>query len=118
MLQNLSTRGCKLREVDDKVSKKCNGCNPPTHGFRQGEKLCPAWGKKCLNCGKNNHFAYCCKLLPSKESPSGNQSTAAAVDEGSSALAAMGGVLPTENVSSFFTYSNELRVQEKLWLAD
>ena len=38
----------------------CNGCGcKPPHVDR--EKQCPAWGKKCLNCGVLNHFKSVCR---------------------------------------------------------
>ena len=41
-------------------SQYCNGCgSKPPHADR--EKTCPAWGKKCLNCGVENHFRSVCK---------------------------------------------------------
>lgn len=36
--------------------KPCHRCNK-FHPMNQ----CPAWGKKCSNCGKMNHFAQVCK---------------------------------------------------------
>ena len=93
---------------NEQTSKRCNGCNSSTHGFRQRERQCPAWGKKCKNCGKNNHFEYCCKQPPSKDNSSGGVSAAATMDQASSALAAMGGTLGSENVSYFYAFSNKL----------
>lgn len=37
--------------------KPCQRCNK-FHPMNQ----CPAWGKKCSKCGKQNHFAYVCKF--------------------------------------------------------
>lgn len=37
--------------------KPCHRCNK-FHPMNQ----CPAWGKKCSSCGKQNHFAYVCKF--------------------------------------------------------
>ena len=89
-------------------SETCNGCGGPVHGgFKQRERECPGWGKKCHNCGKMNHLKQCCKQVKQAS----GQATAAATGDGSSlvpsALAAMGGA---NNVSYFYAFSNELKV--------
>ena len=43
-----------------KVTTRCPGCNSEGHAASDREKKCPAWGKKCFNCGKQNHFGRCC----------------------------------------------------------
>lgn len=40
----------------ESTRKPCHRCNK-FHPINQ----CPAWGKKCSNCGKMNHFAQVCK---------------------------------------------------------
>ena len=46
----------KNRETPSKANGNCSKCNS-THP----PKACPAFGKKCLKCGKHNHFAKCCR---------------------------------------------------------
>lgn len=52
-----------MRNSRDRSSlwKKCGKC-----GRRQHESggVCPALGKNCLNCGKENHFSAVCNLPP------------------------------------------------------
>lgn len=36
-------------------------------GFIHKPKNCPAYGKSCNNCGKNNHFSKCCKAEATKK---------------------------------------------------
>ena len=40
------------------VSQKCTGCGRQRHTDR---KRCPAWGKSCFKCKKQNHFANVCR---------------------------------------------------------
>ena len=47
---------------DDHKSKECWNCG--TAHNRSRKELCPAFGKKCLKCGKPSHFAAKC---PSKK---------------------------------------------------
>jgi len=44
--------------VQSKSHKECWFCGRQ-HDF--GRKYCPAYGKQCTKCGKNNHFAAKCK---------------------------------------------------------
>ena len=39
------------------ASKPCSGCGTTSHTNSQCSTVCPAWGKQCLNCNKQNHFA-------------------------------------------------------------
>jgi len=41
------------------INKECYFCGG-TFPHVGGKKKCPAWGKKCITCGKMNHFAKCC----------------------------------------------------------
>ena len=41
-------------------SRSCKFCNTQ-HEFKA--KHCPAWGKTCSSCGKENHFAVQCEFL-------------------------------------------------------
>ncbi|CAI5671480.1 unnamed protein product [Oreochromis niloticus] len=50
--------------------KTCGRC-----GMQHPPKTCPAYGKRCNNCNKNNHYARCCKAQTLK------QSTVHTVDE-------------------------------------
>ncbi|KAK0139298.1 hypothetical protein N1851_024069 [Merluccius polli] len=38
---------------------KCGGSHKP--------KSCPAYGKTCHNCGKDNHFSKCCNAMSTKK---------------------------------------------------
>ena len=38
----------------------CKGCGSTQHLNRERDQKCPAWGKICKNCGKENHFASAC----------------------------------------------------------
>ena len=40
--------------------RKCTGCGS-SHGLQPRNIACPAWGKNCLHCGTQNHFAKVCK---------------------------------------------------------
>ena len=40
---------------------KCQGCGSTRHQNKSRSAACPAWGQKCHNCGKMNHFASQCK---------------------------------------------------------
>lgn len=42
---------------ETKTDYKCGKC-----GGRHKPRSCPAYGKICHNCGKNNHFSKCCKM--------------------------------------------------------
>ena len=52
-------------KVDSGRARKfhCRGCGKTTHG--DGKKMyrrdCPAFGKKCLNCGMHDHFKEVCE---------------------------------------------------------
>ncbi len=37
----------------------CNNC-----GYQHASKSCPAYGKRCHNCGKSNHYARKCRSPP------------------------------------------------------
>lgn len=37
---------------------KCKGCGHKAHP--KGRRQCPAWGKSCHKCGKENHFSTTC----------------------------------------------------------
>lgn len=41
------------RDSKEKICGRCGTQHPP--------KKCPAYGKICNNCNKNNHYARCCK---------------------------------------------------------
>ena len=42
-------------------SDKCHGCGATRHNTR--EKQCPAWGRKCYKCRRENHFAKVCHAV-------------------------------------------------------
>ena len=52
----------KQKGADDKAEFKCGKC-----GNSHKPKSCPAFGKSCNNCGKNNRFSKCCKATQTKE---------------------------------------------------
>ena len=39
----------------------CQGCGTTKHSGQQREEVCEAWGEKCKNCGKFNHFKEVCQ---------------------------------------------------------
>ena len=98
----------------DEVSRKCKGCGSSSHaGYKQREKSCPAWGKKCHRCGKGNHFkSQCGSKEASTEVTDGAVAAVGAADgnESPSAMAAMGNSA-IHNVSYFYAFSNELKSQ-------
>ena len=38
----------------------CIGCGSNTHRNNERDQKCPAWGKICGKCGKDNHFSHAC----------------------------------------------------------
>ena len=48
---------------DSSLHKRCNCCGRLGHNSDRlsREKECPAYGKRCLKCGKNDHFKAICK---------------------------------------------------------
>lgn len=46
----------KSSEFGEKIIENCRRCGK-THKIRQ----CPAWGKRCMKCKKENHFASLCQ---------------------------------------------------------
>ena len=61
-----------VKKSGNAPNRKCNGCGLNSHGpfNRKRSSECKAFGKKCSNCGKPNHFSNVC-----------NSSTTAAVHE-------------------------------------
>ena len=56
------------KQQDRKKTKvrQCKFCGNE-HIMKKSE--CPAWGKQCSNCGKNNHFAKVCAALGKSAQP-------------------------------------------------
>ena len=54
----LNAKRKKFAKRDDRHENifKCKYC-----GKSHASKQCPAFGKKCYNCGKNNHFSKVCQ---------------------------------------------------------
>ena len=48
---------------DGSANRRCNCCGRQGHSSDRTsrEKDCPAFGKKCLKCGKQDHFRSVCK---------------------------------------------------------
>ena len=103
------------RGDDSKPSKRCTGCGGSPHGYMRREKDCPAWGKKCFQCGKSNHLKSYCKQIPaSSEETDGTAAAAAAMDEHATALAMIGGTSLNSGVSYFYaTFGKELQLQSR-----
>ena len=60
----VTTSPTKVNLVGDGSShKRCNCCGRLGHNSDRlsREKECPAYGKKCLRCGKQDHFKMVCK---------------------------------------------------------
>jgi hypothetical protein len=51
------------RPGDVNRHNECRGCGKPSHGKEKtmARKDCPAFGKKCHNCGMENHFTTVCE---------------------------------------------------------
>ena len=73
MLSMEARRSSEMEEEEDQVkafskpskfkksSRICAGCGTREHSSYERQKECPAWGKKCFNCGTMNHFSKCCR---------------------------------------------------------
>ena len=55
---------------DNRTYEKCKYCDRQ-HPKQKGQ--CPAWGKTCNKCGKQNHFAYVCTTGNQNRQQSGGQ---------------------------------------------
>ncbi|XP_028809432.1 uncharacterized protein K02A2.6-like isoform X2 [Denticeps clupeoides] len=53
-----------VRKDDGKSTVNCKFCGKV---HERSKKKCPAYGKKCKKCGKDNHFAALCKTKMQKE---------------------------------------------------
>ena len=49
----------------------CTHCGKNDHSSQERQEKCPAWGKKCNNCGILNHFQSSC-LKPKRKARPGN----------------------------------------------
>ena len=62
-VSNFKDRSFKDRSSFRRKTPRCRGCGKSTHG--PGKKMfrtdCPAFGKKCKSCGKEDHFAEVCE---------------------------------------------------------
>ena len=65
---NMARRSFKDRSSFRRRTPRCRGCGKATHG--PGKKMfrtdCPAFGKKCTSCGKEDHFASVCEQRNSR----------------------------------------------------
>ena len=60
----LKSKQTKKQRKRRNESRKCVFC-----GYVHAKKRCPAYGKKCANCGNQvNHFAIVCKEESDEES--------------------------------------------------
>ena len=65
------TRHTRSDSQTRSANNTCRNC-----GSHHAPRSCPAYGKQCLNCKKQNHFAKCCrqskkgKYRPQSQSPS------------------------------------------------
>ena len=56
----IAVQSVKKREKStESKCAKCGGSHKP--------KSCPAYGKTCPNCGKDNHFSKCCNATSTKK---------------------------------------------------
>ncbi len=58
------------RRVPAATARKCSNC-----GGHHPPKSCPAYGKTCHNCDKQNHFALCCRSQKHSDSSSKHAAT-------------------------------------------
>ena len=70
-----NTRFNPRQQQSNYVSKKCGNCGGEHSSL---QKACPAFGKICHNCRKENHFARVCR---SKSAPASANKQAFQVDE-------------------------------------
>ena len=70
-----NTRFNPRQQQSNYVSKKCGNCGGEHSSL---QKACPAFGKICHNCRKENHFARVCR---SKSAPTSANKQAFQVDE-------------------------------------
>ena len=49
------------------VSQLCYPCRFCGRKYESKREACPAWGKKCMKCGKENHFAKKCSISSSSK---------------------------------------------------
>jgi hypothetical protein len=59
--ENKQTRFAPDKKSLGRTSAPCRYCGGPR---RHGTTQCPAFGKSCDNCGKDNHFASVCESEP------------------------------------------------------
>ena len=52
----------EVRAVNKKFKQKCDKC-----GLKHKPKECPAFGKQCYKCGKDNHHARLCRKAKKAE---------------------------------------------------
>ena len=41
--------------------RPCTGCGSTQHSSKDRSSRCPAWGKACLKCSRQNHFSHVCR---------------------------------------------------------
>ena len=58
----------KIRKTNQR--SRCSHCGTNDHTNFERQEKCPAWGKKCNNCGILNHFQKVCQKPKRKSKPS------------------------------------------------
>ena len=80
-----SRRGRSRDRGKDRGKERCRGCGRTSHpnGKPVDRKYCPAQGKACDNCGRDDHFRKMCPEEPSKDTryPKTSRSAFARSDE-------------------------------------
>lgn len=56
-------------------AQPCSGCGTFNHKSTERQARCPAWGRKCHNCGTANHFKSCCRTKKERRTDTPNRST-------------------------------------------
>ena len=60
MGNNQKKQSPQYNQNQQQQQKPCTGCGSLYHRSNERERKCPGWGKKCENCGIDNHLTSVC----------------------------------------------------------